>query len=52
MNIYLYVRFWREGRLPVEKLLTSQRPMLEVNEVMDALNSAEVVRQLIYPHAK
>lgn len=47
-----YVRFWRKGKLPVERLLTSQRPMLEVNEAMDALNSAEVVRQLIYPHAK
>lgn len=49
LDIPDYVRFWRAGKLPVEKLLTSIRPMIEVNEAMDALNSAQVVRQILKP---
>lgn len=45
-----FVKFWRNGKLPVEKLLTSTSPMSKVNEAMDALQSAQVVRQVIHPH--
>jgi len=45
-----FVEFWRAGKLPVEKLLTATRPMSEVNEAMDALHGAQVIRQIIHPH--
>ena len=45
-----FVEFWRAGKLPVEKLLTTTRPMTEVNEAMDALHGAQVIRQVIHPH--
>ena len=44
-----FVQFWREGKLPVEKLVSLTRPMSEVNEAMDALHGGEVVRQVILP---
>lgn len=47
-----FVEFWRAGKLPVEKLLTSTSPMSAVNEAMDALQGAQVVRQVIHPHAE
>lgn len=45
-----FVEFWWAGKLPVEKLLTATRLMSEVNETMDALNGAQVIRQVILPH--
>lgn len=45
-----FVDFWRAGKLPVEKLLTATRPISEVNEAMDALHGAQVIRQVIHPH--
>lgn len=45
-----FVEFWRSGRLPVEKLLSATRPMSEVNEAMDALHGAQVIRQVIRPN--
>ena len=50
IDIPEFVDFWREGKLPVEKLLTSTSPMSQVNETMDALQGAQVVRQVIHPH--
>lgn len=50
VDIPEFVDFWRAGRLPVEKLLTSCGPMSDVNEAMDALQGAQVVRQVIHPH--
>jgi Zn-dependent alcohol dehydrogenase len=50
VDIPEFVGFWREGNLPVEKLLTSVSPMSQVNEAMDALQGAQVVRQVIHPH--
>ena len=51
IDIPEFVDFWRAGSLPVEKLLTSVSPMAQVNEAMDALQSAQVVRQVIHPHS-
>jgi alcohol dehydrogenase len=51
VDIPEFVDFWRAGKLPVEKLLTSISPMAQVNEAMDALQSAQVVRQVIHPHS-
>ena len=50
MDIPEFVDFWRAGKLPVEKLLTSVSPMSQVNEAMDALHGAQVVRQVIHPN--
>jgi hypothetical protein len=50
VEIPQFVDFWRVGILPVEKLLTSVSPMAQVNEAMDALQSAQVVRQVIHPN--
>ena len=50
IDIPEFVDFWRAGNLPVEKLLTSVSPMTQVNEAMDALRGAQVVRQVIHPH--
>lgn len=50
VDIPEFVDFWRAGKLPVEKLLTAVLPMSRVNEAMDALHGAQVVRQVIHPH--
>ena len=44
-----FVKLWQDGKLPVEKLISKCRPMSEINEAMDELQGAEVVRQIIYP---
>ena len=49
IDIPEFVKFWRDGNLPVEKLLTSVSPMSQINEAMDALQGAQVVRQIIRP---
>lgn len=46
-----YVELWSEGKLPVERLLSLAHPMSKVGEAMDLLDSAQVVRQVIHPHA-
>lgn len=46
-----FVKLWQEGKLPVEKLISKCRPMSEINEAMDELQGAEVVRQILYPWA-
>lgn len=48
-DIPRYVKLWRAGRLPVEKLLTSVGPLEEINEAMDKLASGEAIRQVIVP---
>jgi len=44
-----FVKLWQDGKLPVEKLISKCRPMSEINEAMDELQGAEVVRQILYP---
>ena len=46
-DIPRYIKLWRAGRLPVEKLLTSVSPLSDVNLLMDRLASGEAVRQVI-----
>jgi alcohol dehydrogenase len=50
VDIPEFVDFWRAGKLPVEKLLTSVSPLDKVNEAMDALQGAQVIRQVIHPN--
>jgi len=44
-----FVALWRAGRLPVEKLRSSVRPLSEINEAFEALASGEAVRQVLVP---
>jgi alcohol dehydrogenase len=46
-DIPYYERLWRDGRLPVEKLITSRMPLSDVNRGFDALADGKVVRQII-----
>lgn len=48
-DIPRYIALWRAGRLPVEKLLTSVRPLKEINGLMDLLAAGQAVRQVILP---
>ncbi|MFD1720672.1 alcohol dehydrogenase catalytic domain-containing protein [Amnibacterium endophyticum] len=42
-----YVDLWRDGRLPVERLVSGRVPLARVNEAMDALAGGGALRQLI-----
>ncbi len=46
-DIPFYERLWREGRLPVEKLISSRIALNEVNAGLDTLASGAAVRQII-----
>ncbi len=48
-DIPRYIALWRAGRLPVERLLTSRRPLEEINDAMDDLASGAAIRQVIIP---
>lgn len=42
-----FVELWHEGRLPVERLVSSAMPVDDINLAMDRLADGRVVRQLI-----
>ncbi|MDM7488442.1 alcohol dehydrogenase catalytic domain-containing protein [Rhodococcus sp. CSLK01-03] len=42
-----YARMWREGRLPVEELISSRIPLSRINEAMDQLADGLAVRQVV-----
>jgi alcohol dehydrogenase len=44
-----YAQLWREGRLPVERLISGRVHLADVNAAMDALASGRALRQLIVP---
>ncbi|MFE3054277.1 alcohol dehydrogenase catalytic domain-containing protein [Nocardia sp. NPDC059239] len=46
-DIPRYEQMWREGRLPVEKLITSRIGLEEINEALDLLADGAAVRQII-----
>ncbi|KQO65328.1 alcohol dehydrogenase catalytic domain-containing protein [Curtobacterium sp. Leaf261] len=46
-DIPRYAQLWREGRLPVERLISGRVALADVNEAMDALASGQALRQLI-----
>jgi alcohol dehydrogenase len=46
-DIPLFAQLWREGRLPVEKLISSRIRLDQLNEAMDALAEGRALRQLI-----
>ncbi|PRA10025.1 alcohol dehydrogenase [Arthrobacter sp. MYb211] len=46
-DIPYYEQLWRDGLLPVEELLTGQRPLSEINLAFDELADGSTIRQLI-----
>lgn len=42
-----FEQLWREGKLPLEKLVTQEIELENINEAMDALASGTVLRQVI-----
>jgi alcohol dehydrogenase len=46
-DIPIYVDLWREGRLPIERLVSRVVPLADINEAMDALAEGRVLRQLL-----
>ncbi|KQU68231.1 alcohol dehydrogenase catalytic domain-containing protein [Phycicoccus sp. Root101] len=46
-DIPVFAQWWREGRLPVEALVSSTIELDQVNEAMDELAAARAVRQVI-----
>lgn len=46
-DIPRYEQLWREGRLPVDKLITSRIGLSEINQAMDDLAAGRAVRQII-----
>ena len=46
-DIPRFIEMWRQGRLPVEKLMSSKGPLEGINEAFDKLDRGEVVRHLI-----
>ncbi|GAB3710157.1 alcohol dehydrogenase catalytic domain-containing protein [Mariniluteicoccus flavus] len=46
-DIPTYAQLWRDGRLPVEKLISSRITLDRINEAMDELAEGRAVRQVI-----
>jgi alcohol dehydrogenase len=46
-DIPIYERLWREGRLPLEELISSRIRLEDINRGMDELASGTTIRQLI-----
>ncbi|WP_188676570.1 zinc-binding dehydrogenase [Subtercola lobariae] len=46
-DIPLFAQLWREGRLPVERLISDHIMLDDINEAMDALAEGRALRQLI-----
>lgn len=46
-DIPRYIAMWRNGRLPVEKLLTSISPLSDINGLLDSLADGKAIRQVM-----
>lgn len=46
-DVPLFAQLWREGKLPVERLISSRIRLDQINEAMDALAEGRALRQLI-----
>jgi Zn-dependent alcohol dehydrogenase len=46
-DIPTYAQMWREGRLPVEQLISSRIRLEEINNAMDQLADGKAIRQVI-----
>ncbi|PVE14892.1 alcohol dehydrogenase catalytic domain-containing protein [Arthrobacter sp. Bz4] len=46
-DIPKYAQLWREGKLPVEELITTRIGLADINQAMDQLADGKAVRQVI-----
>lgn len=46
-DIPKYAQLWREGKLPVEELISSRIALADINQAMDQLADGKAVRQVI-----
>ncbi|MFP3701945.1 hypothetical protein SB758_41365, partial [Burkholderia sp. SIMBA_013] len=46
-DIPKYAQLWREGKLPVEELITTRIALADINQAMDQLADGKAVRQVI-----
>src|SRR5690606_38869239 len=46
-DIPKFIDLWRRGRLPIERLISSEVSLERINEAMDALASGSQMRQVI-----
>ena len=42
-----YIALYRQGRLPVDRLLTGRLPLDEINEGFDRLHEGKAIRQVV-----
>jgi Zn-dependent alcohol dehydrogenase len=49
-DIQRYVRFYKEGRMPVDKLVSGSMSFDQLNANLDALDRGSVLRQVLLPH--
>jgi Zn-dependent alcohol dehydrogenase len=47
LDIPRYIALWRSGRLDLEALVTSRRPLAEINEALDDLRASRGVRTVL-----
>ena len=47
LDIPKYIEWFKEGRLPVEALISARLPLEQINEGMDALAAGTALRQII-----
>ncbi len=46
-DIPRYVALYRQGRLPVDRLMSGRIPLDQINEGFDRLHAGQVVRQIV-----
>ena len=49
-DIPRFISLYKQGRLPVDKLISSRVSLDEVNEGFDRLQNGETIRQICLPH--
>ena len=49
-DIPRYISLYRQGRLPVDRLIDARIGFDDINEGFDRLNDGAVVRQILVPH--
>jgi Zn-dependent alcohol dehydrogenase len=51
-DIPRYLEWWKQGRLPVEKLHTGSLPLSKINEAFEQLASGAAIRQVLLPQER
>jgi alcohol dehydrogenase len=51
VDIPAMVALWKAGRLPVDRLVSAELSLADINEAMDELASGRAVRHVVRPHS-